>query len=137
MTGDSLRIRCETTPTTMVTWTLDGTSVPGDEFIDVTTAGTYTCSAADGCGQTLSESSQISRKYKLKPFEFMSSDIIFIIHHHHHHHDKQYQYYYKLFINMHIRGINVSTFILLMSCCSFSYRDDIHFSNFSRFNRWW
>ena len=63
--GETLRIRCETTPTTMITWTLDGASVTGDEFIDVVSTGTYTCSAADGCGETLSASSVISREFIL------------------------------------------------------------------------
>ena len=61
--GESLRIRCQTTPTIPVSWTLDGNSVAGSEFINVSGAGTYTCAGTDSCGNALNSSSNIIRMY--------------------------------------------------------------------------
>ena len=62
--GDEpLRLRCQTIPTTNVAWTLGGSLISTNEFIDVTNAGEYTCSASDGCGQTLTATSEVLRKY--------------------------------------------------------------------------
>ena len=57
--AESLRIRCQTTPPVDVMWTRDGVPVAGNEFIDVTQPGEYMCSGPDGCGQTLSASSDV------------------------------------------------------------------------------
>lgn len=57
--GHSLRIRCQTTPTVPVMWTLNSNPVTGNEFVDVTSVGTYTCSATDNCGRLLRASSEI------------------------------------------------------------------------------
>ena len=61
--GHSLRIRCQTTPTVPVMWTLNSNPVTGDEFVDVNSAGTYTCSGTDNCGRSLSASSEIIGNY--------------------------------------------------------------------------
>ena len=61
--GQSLRIRCQTTPIVPVMWTLNSNLVTGNEFVDVTSAGTYTCSATDNCGRSVNASSEIIGNY--------------------------------------------------------------------------
>ncbi len=61
----SLRIRCETTSNIAVTWTLDGGPIAGGEFIDVTQAGVYQCSANNECGLTVGRSEVLCKWTRL------------------------------------------------------------------------
>ena len=61
--GQSLSIRCQTIPTVSVMWTLDSNPVTGDEFVDVISAGKYTCSATDNCGRSIDASSEVIGNY--------------------------------------------------------------------------
>ena len=58
----NLRIRCDTTSSTAVSWTRDGMSIAGGELLSVTQAGVYECSTDDGCGRTISASSEVFGK---------------------------------------------------------------------------
>ena len=61
--GQSLSIRCQTTPTVPVMWTLNSNPVTENEFVDVISAGTYICSATDNCGKSSNASSEIIGNY--------------------------------------------------------------------------
>ena len=55
----NLRIQCNTTSSTVVSWTRNGVSIAGGEFLSVTEGGVYECSTDDGCGRTISASSEV------------------------------------------------------------------------------
>ncbi len=59
------RIRCQTTPPRHTTWTLNGGPIAGNEYTDITQSGVYTCTTSDGCGNILTDSSEVLRKSSL------------------------------------------------------------------------
>ena len=61
--GQSLCIKCQNTPIVPVMWTLNSNPVTGSEFVDVISAGTYTCLATDNCGKSTNARSKIIGNY--------------------------------------------------------------------------